>query len=69
MLDMKSIVKKLLPLVLLVCVVAACGAAVGCKSSEKTMYERKASNRGTTVKSNVKVKGSNATNGHTTRSY
>lgn len=66
---MKNIAKKLLPLLLVAGIVAVSGAAVSCKSSEKTMYERKSSSKGATVKSNVKVKGSNATNGYTTRSY
>ena len=66
---MKHIVKKLLPLALVAGVLAVSGASVSCKCSEKTMYERKQSSKGVTVKSSVKVKGSNKTHGHTTRSY
>ena len=69
MMDMKRILKKALPMLLLASVLAMGGVAVSCKSSDKTMYERHQSNRGSKVKSNIKVKGSNRTNGHTTRSY
>lgn len=66
---MKNIFKKSFPLVLAALVLAASTAAVGCKSSAETMYGRKQTNKGATVKSNIKVKGSNKTNGHTTRQY
>lgn len=66
---MKKALKNLLPLALIAGVLAISGMATSCKSSEKTMYERKQSSKGVTVKSSIKVKGSNKTNGHTTRSY
>lgn len=69
MMDMKRILRKALPMLLVAGVLAMSGVAVSCKSSEKTMYERQQSNKGRKVKSNIKVKGSNRTNGHTTRSY
>ena len=55
-------------LLLAALVMSASMLAVGCKSND-TMYGRKQSNKGATVKSNIKVKGSNKANGHTTRSY
>ena len=69
MMDMKRILKKALPMLLVAGVLAMSGVATSCKSSDKTMYERHQSNKGSKVKSNIKVKGSNRTNGHTTRSY
>ena len=69
MLDMKKILKKALPMLLMAAVLSMTGVVTSCKSSEKTMYERKQSNKGSKVKSNIKVKGSNRSNGHTTRSY
>ena len=66
---MKRIAKTLLPMLLVAGVLAMSGAAVSCKSSDQTMYGRKQTNKGATIKSNIKVKGSNKTNGHTTRSY
>ena len=65
---MKKILKKAMPLMLAALVMSASMLAVGCKS-EDTMYGRKQSNKGSTIKSNIKVKGSNKANGHTTRSY
>ena len=65
---MKRILKKAMPLLLAALVMSASMLAVGCKS-EDTMYGRKHTNKGSTIKSNIKVKGSNKTNGHTTRSY
>ena len=65
---MKKTLKKALPLLLAALVMSASMLAVGCKSDDN-MYGRKQSNKGTTIKSNIKVKGSNKTNGHTTRSY
>ena len=50
-------------------VLAMSGIATSCKSSEKTMYERQQTNKGRKVKSNIKVKGTNRSHGHTTRSY
>ncbi len=54
---------------LMAAIVAMSCAALGACRSEQTMYGRKQSNKGATVKSNIKVKGSNKANGHTTRSY
>ena len=57
-----------MPLLLAALVMSASMLAVGCKSDDN-MYGRKQTNKGSTIKSNIKVKGSNKTNGHTTRSY
>ncbi len=69
MMDMRRILKKALPMLLLASVLAMSGVATACKSSDKTMYERHQSNKGSKVKSNIKVKGTNRSHGHTTRSY
>lgn len=64
--------KKVLPLLLLAGILATGASMVSCKSSSRSgevMYERHQSNKGAKVKSNIKVKGSNKANGHTTRSY
>ena len=66
---MKNILKKGRPIVLAAAVLAMSGMAVSSCSSEKTMYERHQTNKGTKVKSNIKVKGTNKANRHTTRSY
>lgn len=66
---MKNILKKSLPLVLVAAILALSGVQVSCGSSSQTMYERHQSNKGRTVKSNIKVKGTNKANSHTTRSY
>lgn len=66
---MKRIMKKLLPLLLMAGVLALSGVQVSCKSSSANMYQRQQSNKGSKVKSNIKVKGSNKSNSHTTRSY
>lgn len=66
---MKNVLKKSLPLVLLVAILALGGLQMSCKSSSETMYPRKSSSKGQTVKSNIKVKGTNKANSHTTRSY
>lgn len=67
---MKNILKRSLPVVLAAAVLAMSGLAVSsCTTSEKTMYERPQSNKGAKVKSNIKVKGNNKANRHTTRSY
>jgi len=65
---MKNILKKSLPLVLIAAILALGGIQVSCKSSSETMYPRK-SKSSQTVKSNIKVKGTNKSHGHTTRSY
>ena len=67
--NMKRILKKSLPLLLLAAVLAMSGVATSCKSSDKTMYERQQSNKSRKVNSNIKVKGTNTSHGHTTRSY
>ena len=67
---MKLRLKRFVPVVLLAGLMAPVAATLtSCKSSEQTMYERKQSNKGKKVKSNIKVKGTNKANGHTTRSY
>lgn len=66
---MKNILKRSLPIVLAAAVLAMSGLAVSSCSSEKTMYERHQSNKGAKVKTNIKVKGNNKANRHTTRSY
>lgn len=71
---MKNILKKAFPLLLIAAVLALGGMQVSCKSSSRstgkgTMYERHQSNRGSKIKSNIKVRGTNRANGHTTRSY
>ena len=66
---MKSILKKSLPLVLIVAILAISGLQFSCQSSSETMYPRKRSSKSQTVKSNIKVKGTNKANSHTTRSY
>ena len=67
---MKRTLKKLVPMLLLAALMAPVATvAVSCKSSDKTMYERKQSNKSRKVKSNISVKGTNKANGHTTRSY
>lgn len=49
-------------------VLAMSGVQVSCSSSDN-MYKRSKTNKARKVKSNIKVKGNNKTNGHTTRSY
>lgn len=66
---MKSILKKLMPMALVAAILALGTLPVACKSSPETMYPRKSSRKGQTVKSNIKVKGTNKANSHTTRSY
>jgi hypothetical protein len=66
---MKSLLKKALPFLLLAGVLAMSGVQVSCKSSSANMYERKQTNKSRKVKSNIKVKGTNQSNSHTTRSY
>ena len=66
---MKNILKRSLPVILAAAVLAMSGLAVSSCTTEKTMYERPQSNKGAKVKSNIKVKGNNKANRHTTRSY
>ncbi len=65
---MKQILKKALPMLLVASVLAMSGVAVSCQSN-KTMYERHQTNKGSKVKSNIKVRGTNKANSHTTRTY
>ena len=67
---MKTTFRKM-PMMLLVAAVLLMGTGLvsSCKSSETSMYERHQSNKGAKVNKNIKVKGSNKTNSHTTRSY
>ena len=65
---MKRFMKKLLPLMIVVGVLAMTGALSSCGSSDN-MYERRQSNKGRKINSNIKVKGTNKSNSHTTRTY
>lgn len=74
--NMRNLLKKSMPVLLGLAVLAMSGMAVSCSSSKQgtergngTMYERHQSNRGVKVKSNIKVQGTNKANRHTTRSY
>ena len=64
---MKNKIRKSIP-VLLAALMLGAGMAAGCRS-EETMFRNKQNSKGATIKSNIKMKGSNKTNGHTTRSY
>ena len=66
---MKKIMKKLLPLMLVAGVLAMSGVQVSCKSSSDNMYQRQQSNRAKNITSNIKVKGTNKSHGHTNRTY
>ena len=74
---MKNLLKKSMPVLLVTALLAMCGTFSSCSSNKQlgtkptngTMYERQQSSRGSKVKSNIKVRGSNKANGHTTRSY
>lgn len=66
---MRKIMKKLLPMVLMAGVLAMSGVQVSCKSSSDTMYQRQQSNKSRKIKSNIKVKGTNKSHGHTNRTY
>ncbi len=67
---MRNILKKSLPVVLIAAILALSSITVSCGSSKpgEVMYPRK-SKSSQTVKSNIKVKGTNKSHGHTTRSY
>lgn len=65
---MKKILRKGLPLLLAAAVLAMSGLAVSCSSGE-TMYGRKQTNKSRKVNTNIKVRGTNKANSHTTRSY
>ena len=73
---MKNLLKKSLPVMLVVAVLAMCGSFTSCGSSrpgtaksDNNMYVRHQSNKGSKVKSNIKVRGTNKSNSHTTRTY
>jgi len=66
---MRKIMKKLLPLMLVAGVLAMSGVQVSCKSSSENMYQRQQSNKAKKIKSNIKVKGTNKSHGHTNRTY
>jgi hypothetical protein len=67
---MKAIFKKALPLMLVAGVLATSGVQVSCKGSDKVqMYERKQTNKARKINSNIKVRGTNKANSHTTRTY
>ena len=66
---MKKIMKKLLPLMLVAGVLAMSGVQVSCKSSSENMYQRQQSNKAKKIKSNIKVKGTDKSHGHTNRTY
>ena len=74
---MKNLLKKSTPILLLLAVLTMSGTVTSCSSDKQlgtkptngTMYERNQSSRGSKVKSNIKVRGNNRNNGHTTRSY
>ena len=66
---MKKIMKKLLPLMLVAGVLALSGVQVSCKSSSDNMYQRQQTNKAKKIKSNIKVKGTNKSHGHTNRTY
>lgn len=66
---MRKIMKKLLPLMLVAGVLALSGVQVSCKSSSDNMYQRQQTNKAKKIKSNIKVKGTNKSHGHTNRTY
>ena len=73
---MKSIVKKSLPVLLIAALLAGCCSLTACGSSKRSnnngrevMYTRAQTNKGSKVKSNIKVRGTNKRNRHTTRTY
>ena len=66
---MKRILKNSIPMLLVVAVLSLTGVFSACGSTNDNMYKRSQSNKARTVKSNIKVKGTNRANGHTTRSY
>ena len=66
---MRKIMKKLLPLMLVAGVLALSGVQVSCKSSSDNMYQRQQTNKARKIKSNIKVKGTNKSHGHTIRTY
>ncbi|MBR1799527.1 MAG: hypothetical protein IJ761_06500 [Bacteroidales bacterium] len=69
MVKIRVLLKKTLPLMLIASLLTVSVVTVSCASTEKTMYERKQSNKSRKVNSNIKVKGTNKANSHTTRSF
>ena len=65
---MKNIIKKSIPVLLLFAVLCMTGALTACGSGDN-MYKRHKSNKSRKVNTNIKVKGTNRANSHTTRSY
>jgi len=72
---MKKIIRKSLPLLLVAalfvpcCTLASCGGSKNSQTGREVMYTRHQSNKGSKVKSNIKVRGTNKHNRHTTRTY
>lgn len=73
---MKNLLKRSLPVMLVIAVLAMCGTVTSCtgsrpgtSKSDNNMYVRHQTNKGSKVKSNIKVRGTNKSNSHTTRSY
>ena len=62
---MKNIFKKSIPVLLILAVLGMMGACSG----SGNMYKRAKTNKGRKVNTNIKVKGTNRSNSHTTRSY
>lgn len=61
--------KALMSLLLIVGLMTVSGAFASCNSSKSTMYKNKKYSQNKTVKTNIKVKGTNKKNGSTYRSY
>ena len=66
---MRKIMKKLLPLMLVAGVLRMSGVQVSCQRSSENLYQRQQSNKAKKIKSNIKVKGTNKSHGHTNRTY
>lgn len=73
---MKNLLKKSMPIMLVMALLAMGGSVASCSSnrpgtakSSNNMYVRHQTNKGSKVKSNIKVRGTNKSNSHTTRSY
>lgn len=69
MLNVKKCAKAFASLLLAVGLMSVTGAFVSCNSSKSTMYQSKKYSQSKTVKTNIKVKGTNKKNGSTYRSY
>ncbi|MBR1785243.1 MAG: hypothetical protein IJ760_07415 [Bacteroidales bacterium] len=74
---MKRMTKRMAPVLIAAALLLPCCMAAGCASERKSspankqevLYERHQSNKGSKVKSNIKVRGTNKKNRHTTRTY